>query len=96
LFKKQNDTLYLPTYLPTNQPNKTNPTTHNQTQPNPASQPTNQPRLGNRTAYHTLQITDVKLNSSSFIVVELPVPKHLVGQECTNLLPVYKFQVPHG
>jgi hypothetical protein len=37
---KQNDTLYLPTYQPTNQPNKTNPTTHNQTKPNPANQPT--------------------------------------------------------
>jgi len=91
--QKQNDAA--PTYLPTNQPNQTiNPqsTQPNQTKPKIK---TNQ-RLGNIAAHHSLQMADVKLNSFIFIFVEIPVPKYSVVQECTNLLPVSKFQVPQA
>jgi len=83
IFQKQNDALYLPTHPPTHPP------THQ-----PTNQPTNQPRLGNTGAHHSHQMTDVKLNSFRFIFVEVPVPKYSVAQECRNLLPIIKFQVP--
>jgi len=83
---------YLPTYQPTNNPQPSQPNPANQ----PTNQPTNQPRIGNTAAYHSLQMTDVRLNSFRFIFVEVPVPKYSVAQECTNLLSISKFQVPQG